>query len=112
MTTGSNLTISNCELYNNQSGFFFYDSAKGTVSKCNVHHNSVTGCFVRSGANPTITDTTLRDSAYGMIADENGGGLFLNTVFHTNDSSGVLFKSNSSAEIKKSKIYNNGTGGK
>lgn len=112
MTSGSNLTITSCDLYNNQSGFFFYDSAKGAVTKCNVHHNSISGCFVRSDANPTITDTTFHDNSYGIIADDNGSGLFLNTTFHTNDSAGVIFKSSSSTEIKNSKIYNNGVGGK
>lgn len=112
MCGGADLTIINCEVFNNKVGFHYYNSAKGTVEGCRSHHNSLSGCFLRSDSNPTITKTVFHNSPYGIASSENGGGVFQDVVVHTCDESGVFFRSASTTEIRKSKICNNDTGGK
>lgn len=112
MCDEADLTITNCEVFNNKVGFHYYNSAKGTVEGCHSHHNSLYGCFLRSGSNPTITKTVFHSSPYGIASGENGGGVFQDVVVHTSSESGVFFGSASTTEIRKSKIYDNDTGGK
>lgn len=112
MSSGSKVTVMNCDIYDNQSGLFYYDSSKGIVQGCNIHHNRITDCFVRSDSNPIVENSIFHNSSYGVISEENGSGIFNNITIHTCEGSGVLFKNASTTEIRKSKIYNCSPGSK
>ncbi|NBT26283.1 MAG: right-handed parallel beta-helix repeat-containing protein [Actinobacteria bacterium] len=62
---------------NRQIGVFVLEQGQGTIKKCVISGNGISGVEIKTGGNPTVRDCEIRDGqGAGVWVYEQGQGTF------------------------------------
>src|SRR5439155_697120 len=85
-----------------ECGIVFWDKGRGTVEECEIIGNRVAGVLIRTGGNPVIQRSRIRDGEmFGVMVDDHGSGTVVDCDISGNGVAGVQFLGAGSATIRQ-----------
>ena len=103
---GANPVIRNCTMRNSRdSGVMVYDQGQGTIERCVISGNGLSGVAIKTGGNPTVRDCEIRDGqAGGVFVHEQGQGTIERCVISGNAYAGVAIKTGGNPTVRDCEI--------
>ena len=103
---GANPVIRNCTMRNSlQGGVFVYEQGRGTIEKCVISGNGLSGVEISKGGNPTVRGCEIRDNKQvGVGVSEQGQGTIERCVISGNAYAGVAIRTGGNLTVRDCEV--------
>ena len=82
-TSKSKPVFRNCQIYNGRDvGVLLLDRSEAYFKNCQIYSNKLAGIEIKNGANPTVTNSVIRDGETGGIYFNTKGNGFFRLVLY------------------------------